>query len=93
VREIARVQVVGRKEPVTVYEPMMPAEAEARKDTLDVFAKALACYYEGRLNDALLLFGSIETGDAPAAAYVQRCKFMLSQSQTVWTGVWTMTEK
>ncbi len=92
-REIARVQVVGRKEPVTVYEPMMPAEAETRKDILAVFAKALTSYYEGRLNDALSLFGSIETGDAPAAAYVQRCKIMLSQPQTGWTGVWTMTEK
>ena len=93
VREIARVQVVGRKEPVTVYEPMMPAEAETRKDILAVFAKALTSYYEGRLNDALSLFGSIETGDAPAAAYVQRCKIMLSQPQIGWTGVWTMTEK
>jgi adenylate cyclase len=92
-REIARVQVVGRKEPVTVYEPMMPAEAETRKDILAVFAKALTSYYEGRLNDALSLFGSIETGDAPAAAYVQRCKIMLSQPQIGWTGVWTMTEK
>jgi adenylate cyclase len=93
VREIARVQVVGRKEPVTVYEPMMPAEAEARKDILAVFAQALAQYYGGKLNDALSLFGTIEAEDAPAAAYVKRCRAMLSQSQTEWTGVWTMTEK
>ncbi len=93
VREIARVQVVGRKEPVTVYEPMMPAEANARKDILTVFAQALAQYTEGNLNEALSRFSSIEKQDAPAAAYVQRCRAMLSQSQTEWTGVWTMTEK
>jgi adenylate cyclase len=93
VREIARVQVVGRKEPVTVYEPMMSADAEARKDILTVFAQALAQYTEGNLNEALSQFSTIEKQDAPAAAYVQRCRAMLSQSQTEWTGVWTMTEK
>jgi adenylate cyclase len=93
VREIARVQVVGRKEPVTVYEPMMPADAVARREVLAVFAQALAKYYEGRLDEALSLFGSIEAQDAPAAAYVRRCRGLQSQPLSEWTGVWTMTEK
>ncbi len=93
VRKIARIQVVGRKEPVTVYEPMVPADAEARKDILIVFAQALARYTEGNLTEALSLFNSIEEKDAPAAAYVRRCQAMQSQPQGPWTGVWTMTEK
>ena len=93
VREIARVQVVGRKEPVTVYEPMMPANATVRREVLAVFAQALAKYYEGRLDEALSLFASIEAQDAPAAAYVRRCRGLQNQPLTEWTGVWTMTEK
>ncbi len=93
VREIARVQVVGRKEPVTVYEPMMPADAVARREVLAVFAQALAKYYEGRLDEALSLFGSIEAQDVPAAAYVRRCQGLQSQPLSEWTGVWMMTEK
>lgn len=93
VREIARVQVVGRKEPVTVYEPMFPSDQALWKERLAVFAQALALYYGGRLEEALSRFTSIEAEDPPAAAYVRRCRAMLSQPQTGWTGVWTMTEK
>ncbi|MEI8121020.1 MAG: adenylate/guanylate cyclase domain-containing protein [bacterium] len=93
VREIARVQVVGRKEPVTVFEPLMLAVAVARGDILATFAKALILYYDGRLNEALALFSTIEAQDAPAAAYAKRCRGLLTTTQEKWTGVWIMTEK
>ena len=93
VREIARVQVVGRKEPVKVYEPMLPATATARNETLTVFAQALKLYYEGNFNEAMERFSTIEAQDAPAAAYVRHCRGLQTQSQDNWTGIWTMTEK
>ncbi len=93
VREIARVQVVGRKEPVTIYEPMFPPEAEARRDVLDTFAQALALYREGKFDEALVLFVSIEPQDAPAAAYARRCRELKTTPPETWTGVWIMTEK
>jgi len=93
VREISRVQVVGRKEPVRVYEPMTPEDDAARREVLDVFARALAKYYDGKLDEALTLFASIEAQDAPAAAYTRRCQLLQTQPQGEWTGVWTMTEK
>ena len=36
-RELSRVAVVGRKEPVTVFEPMLAEQYAARKPTLEVF--------------------------------------------------------
>jgi len=93
VREIARVQVVGRKEPVCVYEPMFPAIATERQKILNIFALGLAKYYEGSLTDALDHFTSIESQDAPAEAYVRRCRSLLAAPPTEWSGVWIMTEK
>jgi adenylate cyclase len=93
VREIARVQVVGRKEPVRVFEPLLPAFAAEYQQMLDTFARGLAKYYEGALAEALDAFASIESQDAPAAAYVRRCKTLLAAPPAEWSGVWVMTEK
>jgi adenylate cyclase len=93
VREIARVQVVGRKEPVRVFEPMLPTFAADHQKILDIFAHGLAKYHEGSLTDALELFASIESQDAPAEAYVRRCRSLLAHPPADWTGVWVMTEK
>ena len=93
VREIARVQVVGRKEPVCVYEPMLPTYAAEHRKVLDTFALGLAKYYEGSLQEALNYFVSIESQDAPAEAYVRRCRSLLAAPPSEWNGVWVMTEK
>ncbi|MEI6564541.1 MAG: adenylate/guanylate cyclase domain-containing protein, partial [bacterium] len=93
VREIAQVQVVGRKEPVRVYEPMLPTTAAGRREVLEVFACGLAKYYEGAIQGALDCFASIEAQDAPAEAYVRRCRSLLTSPLADWNGVWIMTEK
>lgn len=94
VREIARVQVVGRKEPVTVFEPMLPAAALAKGDLLEAFGRALALYYAGDLAGALAGFSALQEQDAPSAAYVGRCRLMQANPPPGnWTGVWMMTEK
>lgn len=93
-REIARVQVVGRKEHVRVFEPMTPAIAKARREILDDFARALALYYAGNLDAAVSGFSRIESQDATAAAYVQRCRqLQTNRLEKDWTGIWSMTEK
>ncbi len=93
VREIAQVQVVGRKEPVRVYEPMLPAFAAGQHKVLDIFALGLAKYYEGSLTEAMSYFESIMSQDAPAEAYVRRCRSLLAAPPAEWSGVWVMTEK
>ncbi|MEI6515571.1 MAG: adenylate/guanylate cyclase domain-containing protein, partial [bacterium] len=76
-----------------IYEPMFPPEAEARRAVLDTFAQALARYHEGKFDEALVLFLSIEAQDGPAAAYARRCRELKTNPPATWTGVWIMTEK
>lgn len=92
-REISRVQVVGRKQAVRVFEPLTPGDADAHSAELAAFAQALTDYYTGAFEKALAGFLSLESHDGPAAAYVRRCRELLANPPSQWEGVWTMTEK
>ncbi|UCD87538.1 MAG: adenylate/guanylate cyclase domain-containing protein [Desulfobacterales bacterium] len=93
VRELARVAVVGRKEAVTVYEPMFAEEYEARKDALKTFAKGLASFYKGDFSKALEIFSTIRNLDPAAAAYANKCQMLIGTQPENWLGVWVMTSK
>lgn len=93
VRELGLVRVVGRREPVRVFEPMPPDHAAARGNILDTFAKALSAFYAGDVGAALREFESIAPDDPPAAAYARRCRDIFNQPMDKWDGIWIMTEK
>jgi adenylate cyclase len=93
-RELSRVAVVGRKEAVTVYEPMEREEYEARLPTLKAFAAALEAFYAGRFGEAEAAFKAIAAQDPPAACYAAKCRELLeSPPPGAWNGVWVMTSK
>ena len=92
-RELSRVAVVGRKEPVAVYEPMQVDEYQARRATLERFAEGLAGYYRGEFDPAEAVFQSIAAEDAPAARYADRCRELKSAPPEQRDGVWVMTSK
>jgi adenylate cyclase len=92
-RELSRVRVVGRMEPVRVFEPMFKADAGSRREILDVFADALKMYYAGNLAEALTKFRAISSQDAPAEAYARRCADLMDNAPQKWDGVWEMKEK
>jgi adenylate cyclase len=92
-RELARLTVVGRKEPVTVYEPMMPADYEARKNIFDTFKQGLGLFYKGELEQAEKIFAEIQTRDPAAEAYAQKCQTLLSTELMDWNGGWVMKTK
>jgi len=93
-RELSRVAVVGRKEPVTVYEPMLPEEYAERKPTLETFDRGLKEYYAGRFAEAERIFEGIAPSDPPAASYAKKCRQLAaSPVEPGWSGVWVMTEK
>ncbi len=92
-RELARLTVVGRNEPVTVYEPMMAAEYEARKDDLDQFIRGLDLFYKGDLAHGESVFAEIQAHDPAAQAYAQKCQTLLSTELNDWHGVWVMKTK
>jgi len=94
VRELSRVAVVGRKEPVTVYEPMTSEEYAARRPVLDAFAPALSLYYAGKFGEAEAAFGALADRDPPSKAYAAKCRELAaSPPDGAWNGVWVMTQK
>jgi adenylate cyclase len=93
-RELARVTVVGRSEPVTIHEPMTNAAYKARQAVLEEFGRGLALFYEGKLTDARRVFSSLAAKDPPSTAYETKCVELLSSPpKGQWTGVWAMTSK
>jgi adenylate cyclase len=93
IRELARLTVVGRNEPVTVYEPMMSAEYEARKDIFDTFNRGLELFYKGDMGHGEKIFAEIQAHDPAAEAYAQKCQSLLSTDLKNWHGDWVMITK
>ena len=92
-RELSRVAVVGRKEPVTVFEPLRPEESAGKSEVLAVFATGLRAFYEGRFAEAQGIFAGISAQDPPAASYAAKCRELAASPPAAWNGVWVMTSK
>lgn len=83
-REIDRVRVVGRAEPVAIFEP-----GTAPPD----YAAALARYRAGEFADALRGFDAIATLDSPAAALAERCRRLIEAPPAAWDGTTELETK
>ena len=93
VRELARLAVVGRKEPVTVYEPMFTEEYNRRQEVLDTFTEGLSKFYDGEFDQAIQILKKISDIDTAAAAYLAKCHLLMHERPENWQGVWVMTSK
>jgi adenylate cyclase len=93
VREIARLAVIGRNEPITVYEPMLPDAYDKHRQTLEIFGRGLRLFYDGRFPEAEKIFASIAGQDPPAARYQAQCRHYMASVPENWDGVWVMTSK
>lgn len=94
-RELARAAVVGKKEAVTVYEPMTGEMYEKKRNIIEVFEKALHLYYEGRISEALNLFEQIQNQDPPAQRYALKCQSLGCAiiNDNSWQGIWVADSK
>jgi len=99
-REVDRVIVKGKSEPVALFEVMdyydegsFPNLAES----LGVFQEAMNAYRLGDFQRALVLFTQsrrINPDDTLSAMYIDRCSHFLSVPPAHdWNGVWVMTTK
>lgn len=93
VRELSRVQVVGKNHAVTVFEPFLPGAFVERGDTLKAFAEALQLYYGGDFLTAETQFRALGETDPTARIYADRCARLAADAPENWQGIWTMTEK
>lgn len=93
-RELAKLEVVGKSEAVTVYQPLLQEEYEELKDILPIFDAGLKLFYKGELQKALEVFEKIKTKDEPAARYCQKCTKLLAGDLSDWQpGVWVADTK
>lgn len=92
-RELSRIRVVGKNEPVTVFEPLRPSEEERRRRELQLFGAALQRFYQGSFQEARVRFAELAGADPPAARYAAKCELLEQEPPEKWEGVWIMTEK
>lgn len=92
-RELDKVKVKGKREPVTIYE-IVGMKADVGRDELSAIKRyedALHLYYKGRFKDALKGFKRID--DAPSRLMVERCKEYSADRPKEWDGVHEMQQK
>jgi adenylate cyclase len=90
-REMGSVRVVGRKEPVKVYESLALAGENAPID-LAAWTTAMEMMRAGRWDEAMAAFQAMDA-DPAAAAFARRCGQLRAQGAQVWDGVWEQSEK
>lgn len=97
-RKLDKLQVVGKKEPITVYE-LIDRIGEADPKMKDLVRKYTGAYehYEAReWSKAEAAFETLakETGDSASAAYAARCKeFVQRPPSKDWDGVFVLKSK
>jgi len=94
-REIDRIRVVGKREPVRIYELLARRGqlSTKRRATLDRFQEGLQLYRDRKWTTAIGVFK--ELPDDPATrVYVERCEqYQVSPPPDDWDGVWELTKK
>ena len=99
VRELDRIMVVGKSEPVTVYQLLNRKNqtASADSDLVDLFSKGMQLYKAGDFRRAKSEFSAcldIVADDGPALTYIARCQaFIVNPPGADWDGVYRLTEK
>lgn len=99
VRELDMLRVVGKKEPVIVYELLSrKGELDAAKaKVINLFQEGLKRYRMRQWDSAMSDFRealSLDPEDGPAKVYIDRCKvFQENAPPADWDGVFTMKTK
>jgi adenylate cyclase len=86
-RELDQVRVVGRDQPVTLFEPLPPG---TRIDPR--FAEALALWRRGAFADAAALFRQLND-DPAASAFAERAEAWTQQPPAHWDGIVNLQQK
>lgn len=98
VREIDRIAVVGKTEPVAVFELMaMAGDTDATEDALiTTYEAGLAAYRAGdwaKGRDRFAECLELRAEDPPAKVMKKRCEMLLRRPPASWDGIWILTSK
>jgi adenylate cyclase len=97
-RELDRVRVKGKNEPITIFEPLGKTEdiSSDLNTEVDKFHQALACYRKQDWDGAEALFNELETANSGVLyqLYLDRIKtYRAEPPGDDWDGVFTLTSK
>ncbi|MGZ3771683.1 MAG: CHASE2 domain-containing protein [Bdellovibrio sp.] len=97
-REVDRVKVKGKNEPVRIYELVAEGALEgSKKEQLELFNNGLKKYFGTKFNEALIDFkksSEMDPADKVSKLYVERCEYFIQQPpEENWDGVVTMKTK
>ena len=99
-REVDRVVVVGKSEPVRIYELIDTSDrtvADSEKSFLDAYREGLKAYQERRWDEGIALMEHAMTfhrGDPVCLLYIERMKlFKLTPPGPDWNGVFILQSK
>jgi len=98
-REVDRVVVKGKTEPVAVHEVLDYHTDDTFPNLMDVvndFREGIASYRRGAWDAAIGSFQRClhaHPGDALSAIYVERCERLRADPPANWDGIWVMTSK
>lgn len=91
-RKIGKIVVVGKSEPITVYEPLNKADYVARKDFYDSFEEAVSLFYQGNFTKARIIFEKYMQSDKACALYAEKCN-LYTESKESWKGYLVSNKK
>jgi two-component system sensor histidine kinase ChiS len=99
-RFVDKVQVKGKKDPVSVHEVFdgdPPAVIELKEQTKDEFEQGLCLYYDRKFSEASVKFNQVlekHPEDRAARIYLKRsANYMVNGVPDDWTGVEVLTQK
>jgi len=99
-RELDLLRVMGKNEPVKVYELVGLTESgisDKKKRVLDIFREGYENYKEKNWQNAKNYFNqilSIDRTDGPSKTYIKRCDLFIAKPPAEdWDGVYTMLKK
>mgnify|MGYP003876848169 CR=1 FL=1 len=100
VREIDRIRVKGKLQPVSVFEVLDyhdDSTISLWKETLPSFSKALDLFYQQQWEEAIHWFEKVLAripNDRPSTIHLERCRYLLdTPPEADWDGVWQLSEK
>ncbi|MDR2535882.1 MAG: adenylate/guanylate cyclase domain-containing protein [Treponema sp.] len=91
-RKLALVAVVGKQEPVAVWEPMPEEEFIKKKALLERFDEARDLFYQGEFAKALPVFQVLTEQDKPSYYYAEQCRYYQERPEE-WKGFWQAKTK
>lgn len=96
IREIDEVIVVGRTQPVKIYEVLDHRDIQMIDAAMELFALARSHYLSSNWDAAIAAFTNVlalDPADKVAALYIERCRRLAIANPAQWNGVWVLENK